>query len=249
MPWVKRLGGNLTDAQVAILGPTAELANDPLALGYAPFITGMDVDNLILLLTFIRDGVTPCPVNNVVGNANPITAATLANPTVVTSANHGLANGKAIVIAGDARGSTGINGTWLVSGVTTNTFTISLDTSASGAYSGSGAYWLPAVKNLSVVTQQILGSIKPADVNATALSTNEQLIVSSLMNDGAIALSDPATGLDNNNVKHIRKLVTSGSASDLALTALENRLGGRIEVLVGSGIVPNETDIHNALQK
>lgn len=58
---------SMTPQQITAL--TTELNNDPLALGYAQFIPSLDVDALIGVLTWIRDGATPCPTNNVVGAA------------------------------------------------------------------------------------------------------------------------------------------------------------------------------------
>ena len=57
----------LTAAQITTLA--TELHNDPDALGYAPYNATQDVDSLIAILSFIRDGVTACPINNVVGPA------------------------------------------------------------------------------------------------------------------------------------------------------------------------------------
>ncbi len=173
----------LTSAQLTALA--TELTNDPDALGYAPYIVTTDVDSLISILTFIRDGVTPCPVNGVVGNNTPITKF----------ANNNL------------------------------------------------------IPNNSVTTQQILGAIKPSDISTTTLSAQEQIIISGLMNDGAIALVNP-DGTENNNVTHIKKLIANPSTSLTNVIALENRNGSRIEQILNvANVVPTEADLHAALGK
>ena len=55
--------------------------------------------------------------------ARNITAITKANPAVVTSTAHGLTDGQVVTIAGVV-GMTEINGTFYVSGSTTNTFNL-----------------------------------------------------------------------------------------------------------------------------
>lgn len=45
----------------------SELINDPAALGYGPFRAIRNDVALAAIINFRRDGVTPCPVNGVVG--------------------------------------------------------------------------------------------------------------------------------------------------------------------------------------
>ena len=66
-----------------------------------------------------------------------ITAATNANPIVITSNGHGLANGDQVLIYGVA-GNTAANGLWTVSAVATNTFTITV--AGNGAYTSGGTW-------------------------------------------------------------------------------------------------------------
>lgn len=67
-----------------------------------------------------------------------VTAATNASPIVITSASHGLATGDRVTITG-VTGNTGANGTFLVTKVSDDTF--SLDgSSGTGAYV-SGGVW------------------------------------------------------------------------------------------------------------
>src|SRR6516165_4692407 len=74
----------LTSAQMTTI--KNEMQTDPNSLGYAPFITVNDVINLALLLNFLRDGATACPVNNVVGAAitTYANAAKVRNTSVST---------------------------------------------------------------------------------------------------------------------------------------------------------------------
>jgi hypothetical protein len=70
-----------------------------------------------------------------------ITGATNDNPCVITSSNHGLANGDKIYITG-VGGMTQLNGNvYTVANVTTNTFELSgIDSSAYGAYTSGGTW-------------------------------------------------------------------------------------------------------------
>ncbi|HXI14817.1 MAG TPA: hypothetical protein VNM48_00500 [Chloroflexota bacterium] len=45
----------------------AELNTDPRAYGYAPYVPGTQAQALADLLNFDRNGMTPCPVNNIIG--------------------------------------------------------------------------------------------------------------------------------------------------------------------------------------
>lgn len=73
-----------------------------------------------------------------------ITAITQANPAVVTSAGHGYANGDVVIIE-DVVGMTEVNGgTFIVQGITANTFQLTdldgnnIDSSSYGVYSSGG---------------------------------------------------------------------------------------------------------------
>lgn len=47
----------------------AELQTDPAGLGYAPLIVAGQDWALADVLNWVRDGTTPCPVNNIIGAA------------------------------------------------------------------------------------------------------------------------------------------------------------------------------------
>ncbi len=71
------------------------------------------------------------------GTAKTITAVTLGNPTILTSSAHGLSIGDVVTIAG-VGGATTVNGTWVVTYKTANTFAIGLDTTGGSAYTSGG---------------------------------------------------------------------------------------------------------------
>lgn len=71
------------------------------------------------------------------GAAKSISAVSLGNPTILTASAHGFALGDVVTIAG-AGGATAINGTWVVTNKTTNTFAINLDTTGGSAYTSGG---------------------------------------------------------------------------------------------------------------
>jgi len=78
-----------------------------------------------------------------------IVAATDASPIVITSESHGLQDGYEVVISG-ALGNTAANGTWIVTRIDKNSFSLNTST-GNGAYGGDGLWKLtgpPTMKNL-----------------------------------------------------------------------------------------------------
>jgi hypothetical protein len=75
-------------------------------------------------------------IPSLAANTQAITAITTATPNVVTVAAHGLADGDQVQIAG-AAGYTTVNGTWTISGVTTNTFEL-VGSAGGSTYTGRG---------------------------------------------------------------------------------------------------------------
>lgn len=101
------------------------------------------------------------PVNNGVGSASKmetasITGATNASPIVVTSAGHGLSVGQVVFISGVA-GNTGANGTFIVSAVTTDSFTLSGST-GTGAYTSGGTWNTKGLYKITL-TGSVLSSL------------------------------------------------------------------------------------------
>ncbi len=72
------------------------------------------------------------------GDDGDVTGATNATPIVITSATHGLSTGTRVTVA-SVGGNTAANGTWIVTRLDANTF--SLDTSVgNGAYTSGGTW-------------------------------------------------------------------------------------------------------------
>jgi hypothetical protein len=74
-------------------------------------------------------------IPSLAANTQVITAITTAAPNVVTVAAHGLSDGDQVQITG-VLGKTTANGTWTISGVTTNTFELVGSSAGSGYTSG-----------------------------------------------------------------------------------------------------------------
>lgn len=64
--------------------------------------------------------------------ATAITASSIANPTVITAAGHGIANGDTVVITGDSTATPTINGTHVATVLTADTFTIPVNVTVAG---------------------------------------------------------------------------------------------------------------------
>jgi hypothetical protein len=84
--------------------------------------------------------------NNTSTILKAITAATNASPIVVTVTSHGWSNGDVVVING-VGGNTAANGTWVIAGVTANTFNLTtlpaeggsaLNSTGNAAYTSGG---------------------------------------------------------------------------------------------------------------
>ncbi|MFT0167485.1 phage tail tube protein [Paraburkholderia mimosarum] len=81
---------------------------------------------------------TTFSVSGSAGTAKNITGLALGNPTIVTSAAHGFANGDIVTFAA-LGGNTTLNGlTCVITNVTTNTFAVNVDTTGGSAYTSGG---------------------------------------------------------------------------------------------------------------
>ncbi len=84
-----------------------------------------------------------------------VTGATNASPIVITSVGHGLTTGTRVTITG-VGGNTGANGTWKVTRVDADTF--SLDTSTgTGAYTSGGTWNTSGLYKLSLTVSAANG--------------------------------------------------------------------------------------------
>lgn len=99
-----------------------------------------------------------------------IQGATNASPTVITSAAHGLLTGMKVTITG-ILGNTGANGTYTVTFVDSNTFSVSVNTGAGGAYSGGGAWHVVGLYNVSI-TPTDANSFAPGVVYSVVVHAN-----------------------------------------------------------------------------
>lgn len=79
------------------------------------------------------------------GPSGSITGATEANPIVITSAAHGLANAAIVAVTG-VGGNTAANGVWTISVIDTNTFSLN-GSVGNGAYT-TGGTWVLGVSGL-----------------------------------------------------------------------------------------------------
>jgi hypothetical protein len=95
-----------------------------------------NTENLIAAGTYFV-GEIDTPVS---GSSATVSAASLANPTsITTSANHGWSTGNTVTFATMTGGFTALNGNNYVITVTSvTTFTIPVDATAFGAYAGGG---------------------------------------------------------------------------------------------------------------
>lgn len=150
------------------------------------------------------------------GSAKNISGIALGNPTIITSAGHGLNAGDVVTIAG-VTGTTTVNGQWSVVYKTANTFAIELDTTGGTAY-GSGGTATPvtftAIANLHDFSG-FDGSASEIDV------TN----MSSTAKEFRLGLTDPGQfsiniDYDGSNAGHValRAKQVSGALTPFQLT-------------------------------
>jgi len=129
-------------AIAAVLGAVM-LADDLSSDSVSP--VGIDLV-LARLGSFTRGGVAS-PTSATTAPANAITGVTTANPGVVTTTSaHGLTTGQLVAINGVA-GATQANGVWVVTVLSTTTFSIPVN--VTGTYS-SGGLFVPALSGVEV---------------------------------------------------------------------------------------------------
>lgn len=108
-----------------------------------------------------------------------ITGATNATPIVITSASHGLQTGMRVTVA-SVGGNTAANGTWNITVVNANTF--SLDTSVgNGAYTSGGTWAVAGLYALDITPTAAggfaAGSFYTVRVNDVVSSTVKQRLM------------------------------------------------------------------------
>lgn len=155
--------------------------------------------------------------------AGEVFDASNSNPTVITSFLHGLSTGNSTTISG-ALGNTAINGTWVVTVLNANQFTIPVDTSAGGIYTGGGVFTVTI--NGYSGTKTLIGDMAATYPGTTTLTIGTQ-------SSGTFSLK-----FTNNNgsTQTTPPLDYTVGAVDIqaALAALSNIGGGNVTV-TGSG--------------
>jgi hypothetical protein len=243
-------GNNYSTAQLSVIA--SEVNNDPLNLGIAAYKASSDWTSIAALLSWVRDGVTPFSGNGVIGPSGNVSGTTNATPIVVTtSAPHGLATGDNVVISG-VGGNTNANGTFLVTVLSSTTF--SLQAVSGGNVAGNAAYtsggtWAMCVASFANLTLpnngqipsvgatgfQVLDAFARADLaaatpNAAQVAWFNQL--GAVIGNNQIPLLT-AAGAENNIIGNCKGFIGAAQTTTIAnLTALKFRLGSRAEQIL-----------------
>lgn len=101
-------------------------------------------------------------------DSGTITGATNANPIVITCADHGLSTGTVVTITGVA-GNTNANGTFVVTRINANTFSIPV--AGNGAYTSGGTWNVAGLYHVNLAATGANGFVAGATYTllATAL--------------------------------------------------------------------------------
>jgi hypothetical protein len=115
--------------------------------------------------------------------AKNITAITKANPAVITSTAHGLLDGQIVTIAA-VGGMTEINGTYYVTGVTTNTFSVAtldgvtVNSTAFTTYTSGGTATTLAYLPVSEARSLNFADAQTPEIDVTTLlSTSKEYVL------------------------------------------------------------------------
>lgn len=145
-------------------------------------------------------------------NAN-LTGATNATPIVCTSANHGRTTGDTLFISG-VTGNTAANGTWVITVLTANTF--SLDTSVgNGAYTGNPGTWfaVPAATDTYTIYKTELRANDSGGSNYVTAGIDPRYLPASSQTDTGITM-------EVNKIETDPKLVCGTTLYDVLPTQL-----------------------------
>lgn len=176
------------------------------------------------------------------GATGTITAATNAVPIVVTSAAHGLTTGASVKITG-VEGNTAANGTWTITVVDADTFSLD-DSAGDGSYRGAGE-WVRGIDTISysnvptsddpkVTTRQILrntdgqNTVYYVDVETSDLSSTS---FTSTKTDDELLDSDAVPLFDDDGITDLAVSRYTVPPADRAYIA--NMLGR----MFGAGVV------------
>jgi hypothetical protein len=152
------------------------------------------------------------------GTSKTLTAVSLSNPTILTSAAHGFANGDVVTLAGLTGADAGILNAqvWSVRNVTTNTFAVYVDTTAK-AITAAGTAMPSSFTNIANVRTFSGFDGSASEIDVTNLE--------SIAKEFRLGLTDPGQftfelDYDSANAGHaaLRARQISGALSSFKLT-------------------------------
>ena len=150
-------------------------------------------------ITVVDKNTFTIPVN-VTSNTSlsgTITGNTAANPTVVTSTAHGLSTGKTIVITG-SNSTPSINGTFSVTVIDANTFSIPVNVTTPGTLgswtaSGNSGSWAFAAGHSNVIYNIPDTSILTIGYTIVGSGIPSSTTITQVLDSSTIKISNPAT--------------------------------------------------------
>lgn len=236
-----RLGisGSISSNSVANPTVITTPANHGLQTGQAIVIAGSNSTpsiNGAFNVTVLSDTTFSIPVNvTVAGSAgtwatvlSTITANTSAASTVITSTAHGLSTGQQINIKGSTS-SPSLNGTWTITVLSANTFSIPLNTT-SGFVTGAGVYSIVGVDDTVV-------SVSTADLPTVNTITSNgwtflKFVTAVTLKSGA-TYSFQFTGTANGVVTAFRTATANDWSRALRTTTTQALAAGDTSFIVG----------------
>lgn len=120
--------------------------------------------------------------------AKNITGVALGNPTIITSAAHGLSNGDVVTLA-SIGGTTALNGlTCVVKNKTTNTFAIDVDTTGGTSYTSGGTATPATFTQITQVKSIKSGDGSATKIDVTDLDSTAKEFLTGLLDNGTVSL-------------------------------------------------------------
>ena len=163
------------------------------------------------------------------GTQQSITNISVANPTVVTVANHGYQNGDSVNISG-SNSTPIIDGDWVVSNVTTNTFTVPVNVTGSGSAgtvtktsSRLGGVLVAVLLSIGSGTNYTLQWQTSADNGVADAYTNVAGLVTSAL---TAAAAESRVRVNSVLIKRWNRLVGAGTYTNAAVVGIGKRYQG-----------------------
>lgn len=152
------------------------------------------------------------------GGAKTITAITVGNPAIVTSAAHGLNNGDVVTLAGIVGTMSSLNGTThVISNKTANTFAL-LDTDTTGlAYTSGGTATPVAYTKINGVVSFDGFDGAASELDTTDLDSTAMEYISGLKDEGKFGFEVKVLKTDAGQLA-LRAARTSGAVVAMKLT-------------------------------